>query len=164
MSSHLETLEMEVVRLRAALAASEARFEELLQIAAKQSQELSELRTMLRRKMTGERPPRTGEAAPADPEGDTASPGTAPPADDAVADPLDGVRPKRDPNRKPRSKGTGRRALPIGLPEIGLQCTVGACEHCGSKRLLARDHESAKRLDAVETVARLRREVLEVVR
>lgn len=164
MSSHLESLEAEILRLRAALAASEARFEELLQIAAKQSQELSELRTMLRRKVTGARPPPTSEAAPADPEGDTASPGIAPPVDDAAADPLAGVRPAQNPSRKPRAKGTGRRALPTHLPEVGLHCKVDACQHCGSKRLLARDKEHSVRLDATETIARLRREVSDVVR
>ncbi len=161
MSSHLEA---EIVRLQTALAESEARFEELLQIAAKQSQEISELRTMLRRKMTGVRPPPTSDAAPADPEGDTASPGTGPPADAAAADPLAGVRPKRNPKRKPRSKGTGRRALPTHVPEVEMHCSVGACGHCGSKRLLARDREHSVRLDATETIARLRREVLDIVR
>jgi transposase len=157
-------LEAEIVRLNAALAESEARFEELLQIAARQSQELSELRAMLRRKVTGERPPPTSESAPADPEGDTAAPGTAPPAADEPVDPLAAIRPPRNPNKKPRSKGTGRRPLPTGLPEVALHCTVGACEHCGSKRLLARDTEPGVRLDAIETIARLRREVLDVVR
>jgi hypothetical protein len=153
-------------------AALRAQFEELLQIAARQNQEISELRTMLRRKVTGVRPAPTGKPAPADPEGDTPSPGTVPPGEGGVAegtpdppaDPLAGVRPKRNPNRKPRSKGTGRRPLPADLPEVQLHCTVGACEHCGSKRLLARDREHSLRLDAVETIARLRREVLDVIR
>lgn len=174
MSSSLEEenarLRAENAALRAELEELRPQFEELLQIAAKQSQELSELRTMLRRKVTGERPPPTSEAAPADPEGDTASPGTAPPADDTAAepgpdaDPLAGVRPTRNSSRKPRSKGTGRRALPTHVPEVRLHCTVDACEHCGSRRLLARDTETGARLDAVETIARLRREVLDVVR
>lgn len=176
MSLHLEA---EIARLRTALAESEARyqalhaqFEELLQLAARQSQELGELRTMLRRKVTGERPPPASDPSPADPEGDTASARTEPPAADAaadppaagaVADPLAGVRPAR-PARKPRSSGTGRRALPAHVPEVGLRCTVGACAHCGGRRLLARDTELGARLDAVETIARIRREVLEVVR
>ena len=104
------SLEEENAHLRAELKTLRAQFEELLQIAAKQSQELGELRTMLRRKVTGERPPPTSETAPADPEGDTVSPETAPPADGATADPLAGVRPTRNANRKRRSKGAGRRA------------------------------------------------------
>jgi len=174
MSSPLEAenarLRTENAALRTELEELRGRFEELLQIAVKQSQELGELRTMLRRKVTGQRPPPTGEAAAADPEGDTASPGTAPPAADTVAepgpdaDPLADVRPKRNPNRKPRSKGSGRRAVPDHIPEVGLHCTVEACEHCGSKRLVARDNERTARLDAVETIARLRRDVSDVVR
>jgi hypothetical protein len=160
------SLEEENARLRAEQKTLRAQFEELLQIAAKQSQEICELRLMLRRKVTGERPPPTSEKAPADPEGDTASPGTAPPAAAAAAaaDPLAGVRPPRNPSRKPRSKGTGRRTLPTHIPAVGLHCTVDACEHCGSTRLLARDQEHSTRLDATETIARLRREVNDVVR
>lgn len=174
MSSPLEAenarLRTENAALRAELAELRAQFEELLQIAAKQHQELSELRTMLRRKTTGVRPPPAGEAAPPDPEGDTASPGTAPLVDDATAepvpnpDPLAAVRRKGSPHRKPRSKGTGRRPLPTHLPNVEIHCTVGACEHCGSTRLLARDREHGVRLDASETIARLRREVSDVVR
>ena len=157
------SLRSENQQIRAELKDLRAQFEELLQIAAKQSQDLSELRTMLRRKMSGERPPPTSEAAPADSEGDTAAAGIAPPAA-ADADPLAGLRQPRNPSRKPRSKGTGRRPLPTHLSEIELHCTVEACAHCGSKRLLARDREHSVRLDAVETIARLRREVLDVLR
>lgn len=168
MSSLLEDenvrLRTEVGTLRAELKTLRAQFEELLQIGAKQSQELSELRTMLRRKVTGERPPPPSEAAPVDPEGDTASAGTAPPADGATADPLAAVRRAQNPDRKPRPKGAGRQALPTHLPEVELHCTVGACEHCGSTRLLARDKEHRTRLDVADTIARLRREVSDVVR
>ena len=167
MSSHLEAenarLRAENAALREELRELRAQFEELLQIAAKQSQELGELRTMLRRKVTGERVPPASDPGPADPEGDTASSRTEPPAA-ASADPLAGVRPARKPGRKPRSKGTGRRPLPTHVPSAGLHCVVGACAHCGSKNLLARDTGKGARLDAVETIARLRREVIEVVR
>jgi transposase len=172
-----------VVYLRAALAASEAQNAELraelkqmraqmadiLELAATQNTALSDLRTMLRRKMQARKgasptPPPDSEGDPDKPGGggaaatgpDTTPPGTPPPARPA------GPPAKRP--RKPRAKGTGRLAPPANLPVVEYAGTVCRCEHCGSDRLLARDHETSVRIDAAETIARLRQEVLEVVR
>lgn len=157
------SLEEENARLRAELATLRAQFEELLQIAAKQRDELNELRAMLRRRVKGQRHAPPSGAAPADSEGDTASPTTEPPVAANDADPLAAVRPRPKSNRKPRAKGTGRRALPTHIPSVGLHSTVGACEHCGGTHLVARDREHSARLDVAETFARLRREVNDVV-
>ena len=52
-------------------------------------------------------------------------------------------------------------APPANLPVVEYAGTVCRCEHCGSDRLLARDHETSVRIDAAETIARLRQEVLD---
>jgi transposase len=165
-------LELEVVTLRAALAASQAEtaevrtqlkklqadFDALLEIATKQSEQLAELRTMLRRKTTPQKPP---AAVPSDPEGDTASATTEPSA--AVADPDPAPVPKPWPKKvKTRPKGAGWLPKPDHVPEVVYRGNVCKCEHCGSSNLLKRDHYTASRIDAVETIARLRREILEV--
>lgn len=72
--------------------------------------------------------------------------------------------PSRAPRtRKPRAKGTGRRPPPEHLDEVVVHSEVCCCANCGSTQLLARDTEQRVRIDAVETIARLRKEVLEVV-
>lgn len=81
-------------------------------------------------------------------------------ADGEAAEPPS--KPEKRP-RKPRAKGTGRKPPPEHLPKIVVESNVCRCAHCGSDRLLARDTEQRVRIDAVETIARLRQEILEVV-
>ncbi len=164
----LAASEAQVAELRAELKQVRAQLADLLEIAAAQNTHLSDLRTMLRRKMEARKGANsTPPAEPDDPDkpGGGASPGepeAAPPETPAVAAPAGQPRAKRP--RKPRAKGTGRLAAPTNLPVVGYTGTVCRCEHCGSDRLLARDQETSVRIDATETIARLRREVLEVVR
>jgi transposase len=175
MSSHLEqenaALRAEVADLRAQLKALRAQFDELLQLAAQQGEQITELRTMLRRKVTA-KPAAAGDG-PADPEGDTASPAspsTAPSGADADpapgvtgADPASGPpEAKPEKRKRVRRKGAGRRPLPSHLPEVVYRADVCACGHCGSTNLLKRGVYETARIDAVETVARLRRELLGV--
>lgn len=122
------------------------------------------MRTMLRRKMTQRK---KGASAPApDPEEDPGEAGSASIHSRGSTDPASPAPSDRPPKRprKPRAKGTGRRPLPDHLPEVGYTGEVCRCAHCGSARLNARDQEGGARLDAAETIVRLRREVLEVVR
>ena len=153
-------LEKETTVLRASLAEIRAQLDELVSLAATQNQELCDLRTMLRRKMNQRK-----QGVLPDLEGDIAPPNDGVKTDtnkepESPANP----KPANKPFRKPRPKGAGRKPPPSHLPEIGYQGKVCRCEHCGSNNLLARDKEERVRVDAVETIARLRREVLDVVR
>lgn len=154
--------------LRAELKQVRGQLADLLEIAATQNSHLSDLRSMLRRKMEARKG--ANPTPPADPEDDPDKPGggvaagpgpeTAPP----TTPPAPPADPPTKRPRKPRAKGTGRLAPPANLPVVEYTGTVCRCEHCGSDRLLARDHETSVRIDAAETIARLRQEVLEVVR
>lgn len=166
-----------IAHLRAALAASEsqnaelraelkqlrAQVGDLLEIAATQNSHLSDLRTMLRRKMDARKgantPPPVGPDDDPDKPGGTAGTGPA----DAPAPPAPSGGSPTKPPRRPRAKGTGRRPPPENLPVVDYTGSVCRCAHCGSDRLLARDRETSVRIDAAETIARLRREVLDVV-
>jgi transposase len=167
----LKELEAENARLRAEnadlrseLALVRGRLDELAQLAALQNEQISDLRSMLRRKTR----PQKGASPPSDKEGDTAAvatserpsgDGTAEASGEAPAPPP----PANKPPRKPRSKGTGRRPLPTNVPEVTYEGKVCKCAHCGSKNLLARDREHRARYDAAETIVRLRKELLEVL-
>lgn len=165
----LAAAEAQNVELRAELKQVRAQLADLLEIAAAQNTHLSDLRTMLRRKMEARKganptPPFDSEDDPDKPGGGgAAGPGAATAPPDA---PSPGPRP--DPPtkrpRRPRAKGTGRRPPPANLPVVEYAGSVCRCQHCGSDRLLARDRETSVRIDATETIARLRQEVLEVVR
>ena len=136
-----------------------AQLDDLLQLAATQNGYLDDLRTMLRRKMNQRKKGGTPESPAADPEDDRASGGAR--LDSPPEAPTPTKSPEKRP-RTPRAKGTGRQPLPSHLPESLFVGTVTCCGNCGSGRLLARDHEERRRLDVAETIARLRREVLEV--
>ena len=163
-ASHAENAE-----LRAELKQVRAQLADLLEIAATQNTHLSDLRTMLRRKMEARKG--VHPTPPVDPEDDPDKPGgggaAGPGPENAPTDTPPPAPPTVPPTkrpRKPRAKGTGRLAPPANLPVVAYAGTVCRCEHCGSDRLLARDHETSVRIDAAETIARLRQEVLEVVR
>lgn len=165
----LAASEAQNAELRAELKQVRAQLADLLEIAATQNTHLSDLRTILRRKMEARKGP--NPTPPVDPEDDPDKPGgggaagpgpeTAPTDTPPPAPPAD---PPAKKSRKPRAKGTGRLAPPANLPVVEYSGTVCRCEHCGSDRLLARDHETSVRIDVAETIARLRQEVLEVVR
>lgn len=174
-------LRAEVIDLRAQNKLLRAQVDELLDLAAKQGEQLVELRTMLRRRVTG-KPAATGGGL-TDPEGDTTSPLTAPSVADvdptaagaaATVASVDPTAAGADPNAPPpadeagkpkrnRPQGAGRRPLPKNLPETVYVGGVCACGHCGSKNLLKRGVYETGRIDAAETIARLRRELLTVV-
>ncbi len=167
-----ETHKQEVAQLRKDNAALQAELrkvreqvDKLLQLAATQNARLSDLTTMLRRKMA-QRSKGSQDTPPTAAEEDTEAGAVEVPATEPVAaEPLV-VAPSPTTEKKPprtkRAKGTGRRPMPTNLPESLYTGTVTCCGHCGSDRLLARDHEQRRRLDAAETIARLRRELLEV--
>lgn len=158
----------ELAQARGEIAQVRGQLDELLKLAATQNEHLSDLRTMLRRRMT-QRKPTSGTADAA--EGDTTETAAPPGAEVGGSDvetnggspvpPSDPQQRRR--SRRPRAKGAGRTLLPSHLPELTVREGVCRCGHCGSERLLARDTEHRARLDAVETIARIRREVLEVV-
>ncbi len=157
-----ERARAQAAELRAELRTLRAQVDELLQLAATQNERLSDLTTMLRRKMAQRKNGATNASSTTDPEEDTGADGPEPAAaPEPVALPAPAA-PKEKRPRTPRAKGTGRRPLPTHLPETVFVGRVGCCGHCGSTRLLARDQEERLRLDAVETIARLRRELLEV--
>lgn len=152
---------------RLELAKMSSQLDELLRLAAMQNEQLSDLRTMMRRKMAKRRKGATD--APSDSEGDPGgSPETENPAPEASDSPSTNAA---DPNvakppktRKPRPKGAGRRPTPTHLEETVVEQNVCACKHCGSTDLLARDWEETKRIDAVATIAKIRLDLVEVVR
>lgn len=150
---------------RAETARVREQLDELLQLAATQSTHLADLRTMLRRRMTQRK--RSGtESSIVDPEEDTVKAGTTPAEPTADSNPANPSPPARTRRlRKPRAKGTGRRPLPKHLPSVAYTGEVSCCGNCGKDdRLAARDEEHRARIDAAETIVRIRREVLEVVR
>lgn len=154
-------------QLRAEQAELRAQVKELAALAAALNEQLGELRALVRRKMAGRGKRKTKAESAATPEDDTAKPaeaksapaeGQAPtPAGDAEPPP-----PIRRERKRTRAKGKGWRRLPNHLPQVRYQGTACQCAHCGSTRLLARDREERARLDVVELIARIRREVLEV--
>jgi transposase len=163
-------LRAELAKVRAELAKVRAQLDELLTLAATQNEQLSDITAMLRRKMTQRKAGATDKPAAADSEGDTA--GNTPPkpkvpagrADAAgTPDPAPPPPPDKRP-RKPRPKGAGRKPPPPHLPKVFYEGKVCQCKHCGSTNLLSRDKQVSDRLDAVEIIARLRREVLHVSR
>lgn len=166
-------LRAENAALRAELAQVRGQLDELLKLAATQNEHLSDLRTMLRRRIT-QRKSVADAPASGDSEGDTTPDDTDQPPeapeggdDNAVSGPdpsssTSGTEPSKRP-RVPRPKGAGRKPPPGHLPKVTVREEVCRCGHCGSDRLLARDTEQRARLDAVETIARIRHEVLEVV-
>lgn len=163
-----ERAQAETAQLGAELRQLRGQVDDLLQIAAAQNARLSDLTTMLRRKMA-QRKKGAADAASADALEDDTGGAEPAPTDLPAAPPLvpPAVAPMATPPetpRKLRAKGTGRRPMPEGLPEILYTGKVCRCAHCGSNRLLARDQEERVRIDAVETIARLRRELLDVVR
>ena len=138
--------------------------DELLRLAASQNEQLSDLRQMMRRRM-GKRRKDAAQATTSTDSEDDPTPAEEPPtiaADSESASPSAETVPSERQRRK-RRKGAGRRPLPEHLPEILVRTEVCACLHCGSSRLLARDREESCRLDVVETIARLRREIRDVV-
>lgn len=159
-----ESRRLEVVKLSGQL-------DELLRLAALQNEQLSELRTMMRRKLTKRR---KGSVESDDSsEGDTAAPAEPSPAPAAATPEPTAVRaaasgdpPAAEPDkpRKDRPKGAGRRPPPDHLDVNAEKFGVCACEHCGSTDLRARDTEVRHRIDAAATIALIRKEVLEVVR
>lgn len=170
--AHLRTAlaaaEAQNMELRAELKQLRAQLADLLEVASAQNAHLSDLRTMLRRKMEARKGPNVAHAG--EPDDDPDKPGgggagtgpEAAPSETPPPAPPPG-RPSQRP-RKPRAKGTGRLAVPEHLPVVPYTGTVCRCAHCGSERLLARDHETTGRLDVAVTIARLRKEVLEVAR
>lgn len=159
-----ESRRLEVVKLSSQL-------DELLRLAAMQNEQLSDLRTMMRRKMAKRRKGATD--APSDSEGDPgAPPSTTPSAENPPAEANDSpsagaVGPKvAEPprTRKPRPKGAGRRPTPTHLEETIVEQEVCACKYCGSTDLLARDWDETKRIDAVATIAKIRHDLVQVVR
>ena len=137
--------------------------DEILRLAASQNEQLSDLRQMMRRRMGKRRKDAAQAPASTDTEDDPTPSEESPPigADSVPASPPAVVPPER--KRRTRPPGAGRRPLPDHLSEILVRTEVCACLHCGSSRLLARDREESCRLDVVETIARLRREIRDVV-
>jgi transposase len=165
----LAAAQARVAALEAELATVRGQLHELLHLAATQNEHLSDMRTMLRRKLTARKKGVAEAEHSTDPEGETsgdpveAAAAEAGPSEATTLPPPESAGPKKRA-RKPRAKGTGRQPPPAHLPIVELQGEVCRCAHCGSDALLARDREVRVRIDAVETIARLRREVLEVVR
>ena len=154
-----ESRRLEIVQLGRQL-------DEILRLAALQNEQLSDLRTMLRRNVTKRRKAGSETTDAAESEGDPPA-GPAPhlSPEGSTKSENDPAKPDKPPRfRKPRPKGAGRRPAPSHLDSNGEKHEVCACKHCGSTRLLARDTEVTDRIDAVEMIARIRREVLEVVR
>lgn len=157
-----ESRRLELVRLSAQL-------DELLRLASAQNEQLSDLRAMMRRKLDKRK-----KAADPDPEDDpppsapAGGNGRAAKASTANVVPTASPAPTRKPKArsewKPRSKGTGRRPHPEHLDVTEQREDVCACGNCGSTELLARDTETTDRLDAAATIAKIRRDVREVVR
>lgn len=169
---HLEVAlaasEAQNAELRAELKALRSQLADLLDLAATQNTHLSDLRVMLRRKMEGRKPansppPSGPDDDPDTPGGGGASTSTGAASLDVPPPPASG-NPSPKPPRKPRAKGTGRQPVTADLPVQRYVGTVCRCGYCGSGRLLARDTETRRRIDVGETIARLREEVLEVVR
>lgn len=164
----LAASEAQNAELRAELKLLRSQIADLIDLAATQNTHLSDLRLMLRRRMEGRKPanspPRT------DPDDDPDKPGggdalnSAEERSPAAPPPPPSGSPPPNRPRKPRAKGTGRQAVTADLPVERYVGTVCRCAHCGSGRLLARDTETCRRIDVGETIARLREEVLEVVR
>lgn len=149
--------EARLAAMQAELAEARGQLSELIQLGAAMNTQLCDLRTMLRRKMTLRKKGGSEERSPTDPEDDTA---TEAPADAEPPTPIARKRP-----RKARAKGAGRKPPPDHLPAIVWRADAPCrCAHCGGDQLLARDTEARVRLDAVETIARLRRELLPTVR
>jgi transposase len=159
--------------------------DELLRLAAMQNEQLSDLRTMMRRRMTKRQKGRGETSDSSDPEGDPAAANLGAPApantgapdgenrvaDTEHAEPVGGnagttpggaAPPAK--RRAERAKGTGRRPVPDHLESTTLEQEACACVHCGSRNVLSRDWNETRRLDAVATIAKIRHDVVEVVR
>ena len=158
----LALAQAELASVRAELTTVRAQLTELIQLAAAQNGHLSDLRTMLRRKLEHRK---GGRSSSSDPEGDPTQAAASEGAGDgpAAADPPAAPGPRTPRERKPRTKGTGRKPPPAHLPKQTVNLSPCSCAHCGSRNLLARDVEVSTRLDAVETIARLQEELRNVV-
>lgn len=160
-----ETRRLENVRISRQL-------DELLRLAAAQNEQLSDLRTMMRRRMTKRKKGSAEASDSSDPEGEPAAaePSATPEPSSALGAEIPDGAAEPDPETLPpkkrskRPKGAGRRPVPTHLDSTTVEQEVCSCEHCGSRNVLARDWEESRRIDAVATIAKIRHDVLEVVR
>ncbi len=168
---------------RLELVSMSRQLDELLRLAAMQNEQLSDLRTMMRRRIkrrkgatqTEESSDSEGDPGATSPQradppaGPTATDENPPPATDGQA-PTDGNAATADAAAHPekqrakRPAGAGRLPVPGHLESETFERKACACEHCGSLNVLARDWNETRRIDAAATIAKIRHDVVEVVR
>lgn len=164
----LAAKDAELDALRCELASVTKRLDAMLELAAAQNQQLSELTDMMRRRL--QRAPKknapAGSEPAADGEPDPDPPPAGAPGGGAAAE-LD-LQP-RPATRRGRKKGQGRRSsgrneLPAHLDvDVETHCPDN-CQHCGGHELLARDEEVSEKLTFIKGHFRVRRIVRKVVR